>query len=377
MVALRQSGYGRRILLVFCIIILSSAGSLVFGAPGFKAFARKIARGAKKLENRKIAVLSFPHHDGQMSPGSTIVSERLTTYLGDYKTISVIERTLLDKVMSEHKLAKTGIVDQETTKELGKILGVEAIVTGTLINLENKKTEVNARMIHTETGRVLSTGLITIKRTWADKDAPAPQQPPARQTSYQAQARPGQLTDEQFEFVLKFGGDFQGKEGWSGTRYYTNFWGNRTSEAISESYDVKNGISLSAEMIFYLNQQFGLGFGLTFQMPRELADFNSEFYYTPIYGMGKLKLSPGPVSPYIIGQGGYNFLTGDADYTLNGDIEGGAYAGGGAGVQFQNGFLVELLYSINWGYLEFSNSAGSYEIYLTYRKLRLAAGYAF
>ncbi|MBI4799312.1 MAG: hypothetical protein HY794_11405 [Desulfarculus sp.] len=44
-----------------------------------------------------------------------------------------------------------------TTKELGKILGADAVVIGTLHDLSQKKTEINARIIQTETGKITLT----------------------------------------------------------------------------------------------------------------------------------------------------------------------------------------------------------------------------
>ena len=67
-------------------------------------------------------------------------------------SLEVIERSLLEKVLRELNLQSTGAVDEASAKEIGKILGVEAIVSGTLIDLGAKEVEVNARLIITQTG---------------------------------------------------------------------------------------------------------------------------------------------------------------------------------------------------------------------------------
>ncbi|MEI8191112.1 MAG: FlgO family outer membrane protein, partial [candidate division NC10 bacterium] len=59
-------------------------------------------------------------------------------------------------------------IDARTTHELGRILGVAAVVTGTLNDLPDGLTEVNARVIETQTGKVLSAGKAEIERTWRD-----------------------------------------------------------------------------------------------------------------------------------------------------------------------------------------------------------------
>jgi hypothetical protein len=80
------------------------------------------------------------------------------------------------------KMSEIGLIDPDTAKKMGAVLGVDAIVTGTLIDLDNGKTEVNARMIATETGEILSAAQTHVKRTWDDKPrsmvvAPAPSAP--------------------------------------------------------------------------------------------------------------------------------------------------------------------------------------------------------
>jgi hypothetical protein len=55
------------------------------------------------------------------------------TYLSGVKTniISVVERTDLEKVLQEQKLSNSGLIDDGQAAEIGRILGIEAIVTGT------------------------------------------------------------------------------------------------------------------------------------------------------------------------------------------------------------------------------------------------------
>lgn len=153
-------------------IVFFAAAALMAAAPAparadaLKSMAKKLAKGLKKEGNRKVAVLSFPYHDGRVGPGSTIVQERLTTYLAETGKVEVVERRLLEKVLGEMKLGASGVVDAETAQRLGKVLGAGAVVTGTLQDLAKNKAEVNARLVRTETARILSADLRRIERTW-------------------------------------------------------------------------------------------------------------------------------------------------------------------------------------------------------------------
>lgn len=141
----------------------------MYAGDPIKKLAAQISRRAKINKSKKIAILPFPYHDGKISSGSSIVSERLTTYLFK-QNMQVVERRLIQKVLEEQKLGGTGIVDPRTAMELGKVLGVDAIVTGTLIDdVKSGKTEVNARMIHSKTGEILAAGVVKMNRHWSDR----------------------------------------------------------------------------------------------------------------------------------------------------------------------------------------------------------------
>ncbi|MEW6040832.1 MAG: CsgG/HfaB family protein, partial [Elusimicrobiota bacterium] len=129
----------RKIIVITGSLVLLTA---ICFADSYDSLSKKLCKGALKLKSKKIAVMSFSHHDGGYSSGSKAVSERLITRIAQEKDIQVIERSLLDKVMNEMKLESTGMIDTETTKKIGKVLGVDAIVTGTLIDLKDEQTEV-------------------------------------------------------------------------------------------------------------------------------------------------------------------------------------------------------------------------------------------
>lgn len=136
----------------------------------------------------RVALLSFPYNDDRQSPGSTIVAERLTTILVERRKTRVIERHLLEKVLEEEHLSETGAIGQSSAKELGKILNVEFLITGTLQDLpEERKTQVNARAIDARTGEVVSAASLVIDKTWPDH---APRRRAAAPAAVEVQADP-------------------------------------------------------------------------------------------------------------------------------------------------------------------------------------------
>jgi len=155
------------------VLALAWAFPALAGAASLEKLAKKLEKGVAKGANRKVAVLGFPYPGGGVSSGSTIVQERLTTHLGERGKVELIERNRIQAVLDEMRLEQSGIIDEKTTHELGKVLGVAALVTGTLNDLPGDRTEVNARLIDAQTGKILAAGMAEIERTWKDSPVAA------------------------------------------------------------------------------------------------------------------------------------------------------------------------------------------------------------
>lgn len=164
--------------------------------------------------------------------------------------------------------------------------------------------------------------------------------------------------------TVKFGLDFSGDHEISGY-------------GLSGSEDVETGFSLTGELFGKVGDIFDFGGGVTLQIPRSQEDFEGDFYFIPLYGMIRARIETETVTPYFIGQLGYNFFEGDSDYKGYGiyeaDLEGGLYYGLGAGIIFQKHFLIEALYSVNNG----TGEIFGYEFDIEYSKITLNIGYNF
>lgn len=163
----------KRALSTSLVLLLFSWTTTAFAEP-LETIAKRLSKPLKPLKITRIAVLTFPFTNGYISSGSSIIAERLTTLMVERGGAEVVERTLLDKAMSEIRLGMSGALNPDSTQKLGKILGVTAIVTGTLNDLENQQTEINARLIDSETGAILAAASTRVNRTWEDIPHPAP-----------------------------------------------------------------------------------------------------------------------------------------------------------------------------------------------------------
>ncbi len=149
----------------------------LFARDPYEQLAEKISYGHKYLSNNKVAVLPFSYTDKSLSSDGVVISERLLTLIINRRELEVIERGLLGQVLSELKLEHSGAIDENSLKGLGKILGVEAVVTGTLTRRRNGSIEVNARLIKTESAAVITAASATVVPDWETTAVPAARAP--------------------------------------------------------------------------------------------------------------------------------------------------------------------------------------------------------
>jgi len=100
-----------------------------------------------------VAVLTFESNEKAQNLIES-VTEKLITQLVNLRRFRVIERSALNKIMEEQKLAMTGFVDDETAIHVGKLAGADVIILGR-INLEIGFAKVSARGIDTETSELI------------------------------------------------------------------------------------------------------------------------------------------------------------------------------------------------------------------------------
>ncbi len=116
-----------------------------------------VAGVSADFQKTKIAVLDFQlQGEGfQTEDMGKIVAEWLITALVQAGRFDVVERRLLKKILDEQKLIMTGVVDENSATQLGKLLGVKVVISGSVIKLQNIM-EVNARIIDVESASIIA-----------------------------------------------------------------------------------------------------------------------------------------------------------------------------------------------------------------------------
>lgn len=125
--------------------------------------SRQISNGLAENQKSTIAVVEFVDLKGRVTDLGRFLAEKLITRLYQTKKFKVIERQLLNKIVNEQKLSLTGMIDPSTAQRLGKLLGVDAIASGTVTDL-GKTLDVNARLINTQTGEIFAVASVDIAK---------------------------------------------------------------------------------------------------------------------------------------------------------------------------------------------------------------------
>ena len=123
----------------------------------------QIVASLAQNDKSKIAVMDFVNMNGEITKLGRYMSEELTTRLYLTGKFEVIERKLLDKIVEEQKISLSGMIDESSAVELGKVLGVDAIASGTIGDL-GTSVKVNARLISAETGKLFSVASVEIPK---------------------------------------------------------------------------------------------------------------------------------------------------------------------------------------------------------------------
>ena len=125
--------------------------------------ADKISRAGKQ----KLAVVDFTDLQGNITELGRFLSEEFSVALaGAGKGFTVVDRIHLNSSMKEHKLSQSGLIDPSTARKLGKIAGVEALVTGTLTPFGDS-VRISVKILNTETAEVIDANVGNIAKTKA------------------------------------------------------------------------------------------------------------------------------------------------------------------------------------------------------------------
>lgn len=114
-----------------------------------------------------VAVVDFTDLQGGATELGRYLAEELSVTLAmSAKGFTVIDRTHLKAILQEHKLGASGLIDSLTARQLGKIAGVDTLITGTLTPFGDS-VRLTVKALDSQTAGMLAATSADIPRTKA------------------------------------------------------------------------------------------------------------------------------------------------------------------------------------------------------------------
>jgi len=110
---------------------------------------------------KTIAIMPFDNYSaGEYQEKLGLISKGLADFFAyDFSKISafkVVERDKIEFVLKEIELQQSGAVDRATAVKVGKILGAQYMVFGSITQLDSKQTRMVVRVVSVETSEIIA-----------------------------------------------------------------------------------------------------------------------------------------------------------------------------------------------------------------------------
>jgi TolB-like protein len=142
-----------------CLLVILLYISAIFAQSADQALnnlADKLVTSIDFTNKPTLAVVPFENKITSDSKLGYGIAEYLVAVFQNNPSITLVDRLSFHKTMEELALSQTGVIDETKTVEIGKTAAAQYLCTGT-ISLALGKAMINARIIETETGTIVSS----------------------------------------------------------------------------------------------------------------------------------------------------------------------------------------------------------------------------
>jgi TolB-like protein len=127
--------------------------------------AARLAPQLTASAKASVAVVDFTDLQMRVTElGRFLAEEFQAALVNAAKGFRVVDRTHLKAILQEHRLAASGVIDPQAARQLGKIAGVQALVTGSITPLGDI-IRVSIKVLDTETAHVISMTTMDVPKT--------------------------------------------------------------------------------------------------------------------------------------------------------------------------------------------------------------------
>ncbi len=121
----------------------------------FPSVISALVEKLRTLPEKRIAVLSFSGPLEKECPIGDYLADNLSTILTRYPEFTIVERTQVSAVLKEQKFSISGLIDESSAPQAGKLLGVNVVLLGKYYKLKNG-LEIIVKAVNVETGAIIT-----------------------------------------------------------------------------------------------------------------------------------------------------------------------------------------------------------------------------
>jgi TolB-like protein len=150
------------------VLALGLAGWLVLSGCAHRVLVQPVV----DLEQyHRVAVLPFATDNYYSTVGTYLADEVVVDLLRNARGVEVMERGRVDALLQEQSLASSGMLDPQTAVSLGRLLGVQGLIMGSVsLNIGNiRPTLLTAQRIATGVATVRLVDAATGKIMWSER----------------------------------------------------------------------------------------------------------------------------------------------------------------------------------------------------------------
>lgn len=140
----------KKIIAIIIMVMFATSYGQTFDQK-LEQLASEITVKLKKKNVKTVAVFPFFNIKKKETDLSLYISSEFYSYMNSSQSPKLIDRTYIDELLEEHKLNSNGLIDPSTAKEFGKIIGVDAFITGKVF-LFGSVVKINLHAIDPQTG---------------------------------------------------------------------------------------------------------------------------------------------------------------------------------------------------------------------------------
>ncbi len=127
------------------------------------ALKNEASLSVESIPENSVAVLYFKNlgDNRSLDPLEKGLTEMIITDLSKVKSLKVVERVKLQKLLDEIQLGQSGAVDASTAPRVGKLLGASKLMNGTYLDLNNENLRYDVNVIGSHSGQIQETTNLT------------------------------------------------------------------------------------------------------------------------------------------------------------------------------------------------------------------------